>query len=138
MVSLALVLALAWTRAQTSSVTDEAAVRKHLSGYADARRTGDGHAQSLFFTDDGDEWGLARQMRKGRAQLEQGLNLAQEQAQQFKLEVTNVRFLRVDIALVDALYYGAASEPAGHAFYLLVKQDRGWLIRSSRITRFPM
>jgi hypothetical protein len=51
--------------AATSNAADEAAVRKQLSGYADARRTGDGHAQSLFFTDDADEWGLARQARKG-------------------------------------------------------------------------
>src|SRR5260370_2651069 len=33
----------------------------------------------------------------------------------------------------DALYYGASIDPAGHAFYLLVKQEGRWLIRSSRI-----
>jgi ketosteroid isomerase-like protein len=119
--------------AATSNATDEAAVRKQLSGYADARRTGDGHAQSRFFTDDADEWGLARQARKGRAQLAQGLNLPREQAQQFRLEVTNVSFLRLDIALV-----GPATDPAGHAFYLLVKENGQWLIRASRITRFPL
>src|SRR5260370_25309692 len=35
----------------------------------------------------------------------------------------------------DALYYGASIDPAGHAFYLLVKQEGRWLIRSSRIKR---
>jgi hypothetical protein len=124
--------------AGTSNATDEAAVRKQLSGYADARRTGDGPAQSLFFADDADEWGLTRQARKGRAQLAQGLNLPREQAQQFRLEVTNVSFLRLDIALVDALYYGPATDPAGHAFYLFVKENGQWLIRASRITRFPL
>jgi uncharacterized protein (TIGR02246 family) len=138
LVMFTIVVATIWVQAQTSSVADEAAIRKHLSGYADARRTGDGHAQSPFFTDDADEWGLAPRMRKGRAQLEQGLDIPPEQARQFRLEITNVSFLRPDVALVDALYYGAAMDPAGHAFYLLIKQAGRWLIRSSRITRFPV
>jgi uncharacterized protein (TIGR02246 family) len=107
-----------------------------MAGYADARRTGDGHAQSLFFTEDADEWGLARQIRKGRTQLEQGLSVPLVQASQFNLDVTDVAFLRPDIALVDALYYGPELNPVGHAFYVLVKQNGQWLIRSSRITRF--
>jgi uncharacterized protein (TIGR02246 family) len=138
LVTFTIVVGAIWVQAQTSSVADEAAIRKHLSGYADARRTGDGHAQSLFFTDDADEWGLSPRMRKGRAQLEQGLNISPEQTRQFKLEITNVGFLRPDVALVDALYYGAATDPAGHAFYLLIKHSGRWLIRSSRITRFPI
>jgi uncharacterized protein (TIGR02246 family) len=117
LVTSTLVVGTTCVQAQTSSVADEAAIRKHLSDYADARRAGDGDAQSLFFTDDADEWGLAPRMRKGRAQLEQGLNIPSEQARQFKLETTNVSFLRPAVALVDALYYAAATDPAGHAFY---------------------
>ncbi len=135
--SLLIILMACWAFTQTSRAAEELAVRQRIAGYAEARRTGNGRAQAAFFTEDADEWGLARQMRKGRAQLEEGLSVPVEQSRQFKLDVTNVSFLRPDIAMVDGLYYGRSIEPAGHAFYLLVKQKGHWLIRSSRITRFP-
>ena len=122
--------------AETSRSADEAAIKAQLYGYAAARTQGGGHAQALFYTEDGDEWGSgAREMTKGRAAIEKTLNQAPNPNRVFKVEPINYSFLGDDVALVDATYGGV--EPAGHALYVMVKRDGKWLIRSARIMRFP-
>ena len=122
--------------AETPRPADEAAIKAQLYGYAAARTVGEGHAQALFYTEDGDEWGsAAREMTKGRAAIEKTLNQAPNPNRVFKVEPINYSFLGDDVALVDATYGGV--EPAGHALYVMVKRDGKWLIRSARIMRFP-
>ena len=122
--------------AETSRAADEAAIKAQLYGYAAARTQGEGHAQALFYTEDGDEWGsAAREMTKGRAAIEKTLNSPPNPNRVFKVEPIHYSFLGDDVALVDATYGGA--EPAGHALYVMVKRDGKWLIRSARIMRFP-
>ena len=122
--------------AETSRSADEAAIKAQLYGYAAARTQGEGHAQALFYTEDGDEWGsAAREMTKGRAAIEKTLNQAPNPSRVFKVEPINYSFLGDDVALVDATYGGVG--PAGHALYVMVKRDGKWLIRSARIMRFP-
>jgi hypothetical protein len=124
--------------AETARPKDEAEIRSQLNGYAAARTQGDGHAQSLFYTEDGDEWGsAAREMTKGRAALEKTLNVAPDPNRRFRVEPIAISFLSSDVALADAHYFGAATEPAGHALYVMVKRNGKWLIRSARISRFP-
>jgi hypothetical protein len=123
-------------RAETPRPAEEAAIKAQLYGYAAARTLGEGHAQALFYTEDGDEWGSgAREMTKGRAAIEKTLNSPPNPNRVFRVEPINYSFLSDDVALVDATYGGA--EPAGHALYVMVKRDGKWLIRSARIMRFP-
>ena len=122
--------------AETSRADDEAAIKAQLYAYAAARTVGEGHAQALFYTKDGDEWGsAAREMTKGRAAIEKTLTSPSNPNRVFKVEPINYSFLGKDVALVDATYGGA--EPTGHALYVMVKRDGKWLIRSARIMRFP-
>lgn len=124
------------TLAETPRSADEAAIKAQLYGYAAARTQGEGHAQALFYTEDGDEWGsAAREMTKGRAAIEKTLNQAPNPNRVFRVEPINYSFLGDDVALVDATYGGA--DPAGHALYVMVKRDGKWLIRSARIMRYP-
>jgi len=133
---LAAITSLAW--AQTSEAVDETLIKKQLADYAQARSRGNGQAQALFYTEDADEWGAKPQMSKGRAALERDLALTPISGNRFKLEVLTLSFLTSDIALVDTLYYygpaNAPGEPIGHAFYLMVRLNAKWLIRSARIT----
>jgi hypothetical protein len=122
--------------AEGSRSVDEGAIKAQLYGYAAARTQGEGHAQALFYTEDGDEWGsAAREMTKGRAAIEKTLTSPPNPNRIFRVEPINYSFLADDIALVDATYGGV--EPAGHALYVMVKRDGKWLIRSARIMRFP-
>jgi uncharacterized protein (TIGR02246 family) len=125
------------TLAETPRSADEAAIKAQLYGYAAARTQGEGHAQALFYTEDGDEWGsAAREMtKKGREAIEKTLNQAPNPNRVFRVEPINYSFLGDDVALVDATYGGA--DPAGHALYVMVKRDGKWLIRSARIMRYP-
>jgi len=133
---LALINSPAW--AQRSGAVDETLIKRQLADYAEARSGGNGHAQASFYTEDADEWGGRPQMSKGRAVLERDLALTPIPGNRFKLEVLTLSFLTSDIALVDALYYygpaNAPGEPIGHAFYLMVRLNARWLIRSARIT----
>lgn len=93
--------------AETSRSADEAAIKAQLYGYATARTIGEGHAQALFYTEDGDEWGsAAREMTKGRAAIEKTLTSPPNPNRIFKVEPINYSFLGDDVALVDATYGG--------------------------------
>jgi len=124
--------------AQTSQAVDETAIKKQLAAYAEARSGGNGREQALFYTEDADEWGGKRQMSKGRADLERDLALTPIPGNTFRLEVSSLSFLSVDVALVDTLYYygprAAPGDPIGHVFYLMVRRNATWLIRSARVT----
>lgn len=122
---------------QTPRAADERSIKEQLAEYAKARTQGDGRTQALFYTEDADEWGRLPQMSKGRAELARDLNRVPAPGTRFKLEVASLNFLATDIALVDALYFGGTPDsvdPIGHAFYLMVRRDGRWLIRSARIT----
>ena len=124
--------------AESARPKDEAEIRAQLNGYSAARTQGEGHAQAMFYTEDGDEWGsAAREMTKGRDALAKTLDVAPNPNRKFHVEPIAISFLTADIALVDAHYFGAAPEPAGHGLYVMVKQHGKWLIRSARVNRFP-
>ena len=80
--------------AETSRADDEAAIKAQLYAYAAARTVGEGHAQALFYTKDGDEWGsAAREMTKGRAAIEKTLNSPPNPNRVFRVEPINYSFL---------------------------------------------
>jgi ketosteroid isomerase-like protein len=137
MIALALITS-AWMRAEAPRSADQAAIQAQLTAYAAARQIGDGAAQALFYAEDADEWGSgAKEMSKGRAEIAKTLTATPDPKRRFRLEPVNFGFPGNDVALVDALYFGAASAPYGHALYVMVKRDGKWLIRSARMTRFP-
>jgi ketosteroid isomerase-like protein len=115
---------------------DEAAIRSQIAAYAAARQTGNGGAQAEFYTEDADEWpSAAREMVQGRAAVAKALNFAPKQGLVVAFKPIKIAFVKEDVALVDSLY--GSPQPVGHAFYVMLKQDGKWLIRSARITRFP-
>ena len=131
-------LSAAFAHAESSRPADEEAIKSQLHAYAAARTIGEGHAQALFYTEDGDEWGSAAiEMTRGRAALEKTLNSPPDPKRKFGVEPQNYAFLGKDVCLVDALYSGSSGVPAGHGLYVMVRQKGQWLIRSARITRFP-
>lgn len=112
------------------------AIRSQITGYAAARQTGNGASQAEFYAEDADEWpSQAREMVQGRAAIAKALHYTPKQGAVVKFEPIKIAFIKDDVALVDSLY--GSPEPAGHAFYVMVKRDGKWLIRSARITRFP-
>ena len=118
---------------------DEAAIRSQLAGYFKAREAGPGHAQALFYTEDADEWGSgAMEMTVGRAALEKTLDQKPDPNRHLTMDPMHFTFIGKDVALVDAIYGTAANPRFGHAMYIMVKHDGKWLIRSARITRFPV
>jgi hypothetical protein len=131
-------IAVGLLRAENPHAAEEAALRSQLTAYAAARQIGDGPAQALFYAEDADEWGSgAKEMSKGRAEIAKTLTATPDPNRRFRIEPVNYGFPGKDVALVDALYYGNAPEPYGHALYVMVKREGKWLIRSARMTRFP-
>jgi hypothetical protein len=125
-------------KALSKRPVDEAAIKAQLDAYAAARVAGPGMPQALFYTEDADEWGsFAKEMTVGREALAKTLDVKPDPNRKFRLEVISLNFLGKDIALADALYYGASPEPGGHALYVMAKRDGKWLIRSARINRMP-
>jgi len=126
--------------ALTSRSADEAAIKAQLAGYAEAHRNGDGLTQALFYAEDADQWGgLAREMTKGRAGIARILSQPPDPNRVFRLEMVSVSFLGANVGLADAFFYSSTSPaPTGHALYVMVKRQGRWLIRSARVTRFPL
>jgi hypothetical protein len=77
-----------------------------------------------------------RTLSRGRAAIGKELDRSPDPNRRFRLEIENISFLSADVAFVDAQYYDSSSEPIGHAFYVMVKQDTKWLIRATRTARF--
>lgn len=124
-----------------SSSKDEAGIRSQIEGYAAARQKGDGPAQAQFYTEDADEWpSFALEMVRGREAIAKPLAGSPNPStppRVVKNEPIQINSLKPDIALVDTLYgSGPGGNPVGHAFYVMVKTDGRWLIRSARIVRF--
>ena len=138
--SLAVALCLAGTvstQAQSAGSRDEASIKAQLTAYAEASQRGDGHARALFYTEDAEVWlSTTRTLSRGRRAIEKELDRPPDPNRRFRLEIENISFLSAVVALVDAQYYSSSPEPAGHAFYVMVKQDAKWLIRAARTARF--
>jgi len=109
-------------------------IRNQLAAYAAARQRGDAVAQAAFYTPDAETkaW-FSATITQGRNAIAKELEVPNPY---FRLEIENISFLRSDLAFVDTKYYGASPQPAGHAFYVMVKQAGTWLIRVRRTAGF--
>jgi uncharacterized protein (TIGR02246 family) len=127
--------------AQPSRAADDAAIRAQIAGYVEARHTGQGAAQAAYYTEDADSflWGT-RHMSKGRAQIAQDMTVHDPDPAllgSFRIVIESIDYVGPDVAAVDGQYYAIGPEPRGHSFYLMVKRDGRWLIRSARVGAYP-
>ena len=124
-------------RAQANNSGDERAIRSQLALYAAASERGEGKSRAAFYAEDAEVW-LSRtgQLTRGRKEIARELDRPADPNRRFRLEIENISFFKPDVAFVDAKFYGASSEPDGHAFYVMVERDGAWLIRITRTARF--
>jgi hypothetical protein len=125
--------------AQPLRAQDDAAIRRQLAGYAEARTQGSGEKQASFYAEDGDEWELfASDKTNGRSAIAKLLDLPPEPDRRFRLEILHVIPLGRDAALVDAHWYRETSpRPKGRVHYLMVKKHGTWFIQCARINPYP-
>ena len=116
---------------------DESAIRARLAACSAARVQGSGDAQAAFYTDDADAWlSTNRKMVRGRQEIAADLNLPPNPARRFVITPRTIAILKPDVALVDSEWGVSEDNPSGMAFYVLLKKDGLWLIRSARVTRY--
>jgi hypothetical protein len=125
--------------ARPLAARDDAAIRRQLAGYSEARTHGSGQEQASFYAEDADEWELsAPQKTNGRSAIAKLLDARPDPNRHFKLEILDIIPLGRDAALVDAQWYRETSpRPRGRVHYLMVKKHGTWLIEAARINPYP-
>jgi uncharacterized protein (TIGR02246 family) len=122
--------------AQQASNADETLIRARLAKYAEARDTGDAHAEALCYTEDGDFRSSAGPFVTGRTAIEKQLTVGTA-GYRFALAVDTLRFVTADVAIAETrVAAGPAQTPAQLVgTYVLVRQGNDWLISAARIAR---
>jgi uncharacterized protein (TIGR02246 family) len=128
--------------AQTAmSGSEEVAVRKVISDFADAWNRHDAKAMAELHTDDVNFVNIFGQWWKGRSEVEAGLRLGHTTAFSKSRMLVNtemVKFLAADIVLVHGTMelQDAPPETLGrcHSSRVLVKENGRWLISSFQNT----
>ena len=127
-----------------SPVSDEDAIRARTDEFEQAVGRGDAKAIGGLFVEDSDLVDQAGVMHHGRAAIEeryQKLFDGAYEGAQANLEVTAVRFVRPEIAIVDGTYeLNGMKSPEGLPLGIIrgmftnvfVKQDGQWMIHCSR------
>lgn len=117
---------------------DEAAIRKVVQQYDDARNRGDWKVLSEIFTEDADQLTSAAETRKGRAQIEKGA--AQNTATVYKggkyvTTIETVRMLAPGVALADGTFEIGnikGGSRRGRQTLVLLKSGDRWRITALR------
>jgi uncharacterized protein (TIGR02246 family) len=116
---------------------DEAAVRKVVQKYMDARDQNDSRAIEAIFTADADQLVSSGEWRKGRAEVVKG-TMASSQSSGGKrtITVTSVRFLAPTVAIADGHYdlTGLAGGATRNMWtsIVVVRAADGWRIAAIR------
>jgi len=121
--------------AESKHNADEAAIRRRLATYTEARNHGDAHAEALCYTEDGDFRAFGPPSR-GRAEIEKALPVSVS-GYAFSLTIETIRFLDSNVAIADT---HVVAGPPEHKIdtlgsYVMVKQGSAWLIGAARIAR---
>lgn len=127
-------------RAQSSSSSaDTAAVRQAVTDFVDAFNRHDAHAWSMCFAEDGDFTNVTGLTRHGRKEIEErftGLFAAGLKNAHRTVNMRHVRFIRPDVAAVDADWVLTGSRAAdgsenperkGIFIFVMTKQNGKWL-----------
>jgi uncharacterized protein (TIGR02246 family) len=119
----------------TAQSADEKAIRARLSAYAQASEKG-WTERARFYSDDADLWmSTTGTLAEGKPAMEKQLNQPLPPGLTFTLDVDRVSVLSPEIATVDARYRVTVADQkiAGYVFYVLVKRQGEWWIRSVRV-----
>jgi len=119
--------------------SDDAAIRARLAAYVEARNARDAYAEALCYTTDGDFRSSNGPFVSGREAIEAQLAVDNPRYR-FALEVTGLRFLGDDVAVVDADVRAGIGENLASLVgtYVMAKQGGDWLIAAARIARNPV
>ena len=123
------------TATVTAQSVEEKAIRARLTAYAQASEKG-WTERARFYADDVDLWmSTTGTLAEGKAAMEKQLNQPLPPGLTFTLDVDRISVLSPEIATVDARYRVtvAAQKIAGYVFYVLVKRQGEWWIRSVRV-----
>ena len=124
------------TLAQTRT-GDEAAIRKSVAAFESAINQRDGRAIAGLFTRDGDLIFFDSPRVVGRDSIAKGVaeTLASwPSTRKFSLEVTNIRFLGSDVALVETFARFSEGEmTSNRGTALMARRDGQWLWEALRV-----
>jgi uncharacterized protein (TIGR02246 family) len=129
--------------AATEPMSDEDTLRARTEEYEVAYGKGDGQAIGSLFTEDGDYVAVDGGMTHGRAaigELWQNRFSSDRKGSRASIDVTGIRFLRPDVAIVDGTFAvemksaEGADLPAMNGMYtnVWVKQNGQWMIHCLR------
>ena len=117
--------------------TDEAAIRKSVAAFESAINRRDGRAIAGLFTREGDVVFFDSPRFVGRDSIAKGHNEAigsWPSTRRFSLEVTNIRFLGSDLALVETLARFSEGEMTSNRGTILMgRRDGKWLWEALRV-----
>jgi uncharacterized protein (TIGR02246 family) len=136
--ALVLLAAGALPAAAQQRADDEAAVRRTLAAYADARNVRDAAAEARAYAPDGDFRSSLGPFVTGRAEIEKQLTVTNA-AYRFALTVTRLRFLSPEIAIADAEVNAGLEGRQARLVgtYVMSRSGAEWLIAAARIATAP-
>ena len=120
-----------------SRPADEAAIRRSIAAYESAINQRDSRAIAGLFTREADAVFFDSPRMVGRDSIAKGHNEAigsWPSTRRFSLEVTNIRFLRSDLALVETLgRFSEGEMTSDRGTILMARRDGKWLWDALRV-----
>jgi uncharacterized protein (TIGR02246 family) len=118
---------------------DEAAIRRIIQQYDEARSKSDWKTAASLVVEDGSNLTSAGEWRRGRAEIEKGgaaTTAGVYKGGKYATNIENVRLLAPTVALADGAFeisnIGGGKSRKGHSTYVLVKSGGSWRIAASR------
>ena len=103
-----------YIRSGSDALADEAAVRKVVQRYVDAREASDAKAIESLFTPDADQLVSDGTWRRGRDELGEGhAGVVEKNPAKRAITVESVRFLSPEVVLADGRYIQKAGRRQG-------------------------
>ncbi|MBK9316452.1 MAG: SgcJ/EcaC family oxidoreductase [Acidobacteria bacterium] len=136
-IMMCLVLASVLFTQQIAKSDDEAAIRRIVSRYVDAREKIDPQAVEGLFTEDADQLVSSGEWRKGREAVVRGtMASSRNNAGNRSITVESIRMLTPDVAIVDGRYEltglaGGATRKMWTTF-AMKRTEKGWRISAIR------
>jgi uncharacterized protein (TIGR02246 family) len=136
LISVVLVARPAWAQGHSG---DEASIRANVAAYEAAINKRDGAAVSALFAPDGDYIFFDGPRVVGRDAIKQsnehGIS-SWPSTMHFTLEVTDIRFLRPDLAIVETLaHFSEGDMRSNRGTAVVIRRNGKWLIAALRV--FP-
>ena len=136
------------THAQSPSDAESAAIKQVIANFIDGFNHHDAHAWAMPFTEDGDFTNVTGLTRHGRKEVEErfkGLFAGPLKDAHRMATVRHIRFVKPDVAAVDAEWELVGSKAAdgsenpvrkGIFTWVMVKQDGHWMFADFHESEF--